>query len=343
MNCRAKILYLSLAALALGTVLPGCMQSSNDGPPPLSSPTFDRALALLQTQAHSPDPAVRSECIEALQVSRDPRAMDIIEQGLHDDDPGVRFSAAMAAGKRKASIVRPVLNTLVVHDPNGSVRAACIYALRQLGDDTHMSDLAATLDDPDSSTRANTALVLGMIGDPSAIQLLKTRKNEEDIRVKFELTSALARLGDEPSQQVIVAWAIDKYAEDQWNAMTVCADLPPEVGTSPLLLGLEDAPPKLGADVDRNLVQDLTTRRQLVAARSLAKMHNGAGSKVALDNLKSPVPNFRALAALALGEMLTSRQAPGLDPLLSDPDESVRRATAAAIINIYARAAEGQS
>jgi len=336
MNRRMLGVWIPLAAAIIG----GCA-SHEEGPPPLSSPTFDRALALLQTQAHSPDPVVRANCIEAVQASRDPRAMEIIEQGLHDDQWVVRFSAAMTAGKRKATAVRPVLNTLVTADPNGSVRVACIYALRMLGDTTHMNDLAKALVDPDPSTRANTALVLGMMGDDSAIPLLKGQQNEPDIRVKFELTSALARLGDTASQQVIVAWAVDKYAEDQWNAMTVCADLPREVGLSPLLLGLEDVPAKLPPDVDRNLVQDLTTRRQLVAARSLAKLHIGSGAKLALDNLKSPVPNFRALAALALGEMLDSRQAPGLEPLLSDPDDSVKRAAAAAVISIYARAAAG--
>jgi HEAT repeat protein len=91
---------------------------------------------------------------------------------------------------------------------------------------------------------------------------------------------------------------------------------------------------------DKEQVHLLTVRRQLVAARSLAKMRDGSGSTVALDNLKSPVPGVRALAALALGDMLTSWQAPGLDPELDDPDEGVRRAAAAAVIKIYARAAQ---
>jgi len=59
--------------------------------------------------------------------------MDIIEQGLHDPEWVVRFAAAMAAGQRKAAEVRPVLNTLVTTDPNLSVRAGCVYALRRLG------------------------------------------------------------------------------------------------------------------------------------------------------------------------------------------------------------------
>ena len=51
--------------------------------------------------------------------------------------------------------------------------------------------------------------------------------------------------------------------------------------------------------------------------------------------LHSGVASERVL--VALGDMLTSRQAPGLDSMLDDPDERVRRATAAAVVNIYAR------
>lgn len=313
--------------------------------PPLSSPTFDRALAILQTQASSPDPTIRANCIEALQVSHDPRATDIIEQGLHDKEWVVRFAAAMAAGKGKLSAVRPVLNTLVGHDPDGSVRVACIYALRQLGDSAHMSELAVALDSKEPSTRANAALVLGMLGDGSAIPLLQIHGDDPDVRVKSEITAALARLGDEASQQVIVAWAVEKFAEDQWNAMVVCDDLPPRIATSPLLLGLEDVPPgKLPADVDPEQVRELTIRRQLVAARSLAKMKYNVrrAAEVAIDNLKNPSPALRALAVLALGDMLSSTDAPKIDNMLDDADPKVRLAAAAAVINIYARAAQNQ-
>src|SRR5438874_1061292 len=84
-------------------------------------------------------------------------------------------------------------------------------------------ELALALQSKDPETRANTALVLGYLGDASAIPLLQQERDEPDIRVRFEITAALARLGNEAAQQVIVGWAVNRYAEDQWNAMTVCA------------------------------------------------------------------------------------------------------------------------
>ena len=108
MNRPLSILFL----LALPLSLSRCGLPGND-PEPLSSGTFEKALVILQTQAHAGSAEARANCVEALQASPDPRAMDIIEQGLHDGEWVVRFAAAMAAGQRKADGVRPVLNTLV--------------------------------------------------------------------------------------------------------------------------------------------------------------------------------------------------------------------------------------
>lgn len=332
-----------MAVVATVAGIYGCAAQRADDEP-LSGPTYERALALLRAESRTGDPAARANCIEALEVARDPRAMEAIEQGLHDREWVVRFASAMAAGKRRAESVRPVLNTMVTNDANRSVRVACIYALRRLGDATHMSELAGFLGSPDPEARANAALVLGLMGDASAIQLLKSGKDEPDIRVRFEITAAMARLGDASAQQVIVSWAVNRFAEDQWSAMMVCADLPAEVGKSPLLLGLQGTPAVQGTGLtalSQAQVRDLTTRRQLVAARSLAKLRVPDGVAVALDNLDNPDAGLRALAALALGEMLNSRQAPGLEKMLGDADARVQQAAAAAIVSIYARAGRG--
>jgi len=330
-----------LLVLALPLALSRCGAPAND-PEPLSSETFEKALAILQVQAHTGNADARANCIEALQVSADPRALEIIEQGLHDPEWVVRFAAAMAAGQRKAAMVRPVLNTLVTTDPNGSVRVGCIFALRRLGDETHMSDLAQTIESPDPAVRANTALALGKMGDDSAIPLLERHRNDDDVRVRFEITAALARLGDETAQKVVASESVNKYAEDQFTAMEVCADLPERVGSSPLLLGLGDAPPKVPPEMAAQVAY-LTTCRQLVAARSLAKMkyNNERAAELAINNRVSADPQLRALAALALGDMLSSREAVALDKMLEDPEESVRRAAAAAVVDIFARAAKG--
>jgi HEAT repeat protein len=316
-----------------------CCGDPHSGPEPLSSTTYEMAIATLQEQAHGGKPEARANCMEALQVTHDPRALEVIEQGLHDGEWVVRFAAAMSAGELRAAAVRPVLNTLLAADPNMNVRVGCIYALARLGDDSHVTELGRMIASADPGVRANTVLVLSKLG-PMSIPLLERYRDDPDVRVRFGITAALARLGDESAQKIIVSECINKFAEDQFNAMEVCADLPVNIGSSPLLLGLTDAPPTLPAGTDVAQVKFLTTYRQLVAARSLAKMkyNNEHAAELAINNRANEDPRLRVMAVMALGDMLTGWDAPKLEMMLRDPDEGVRRAAAAAVVNIYARA-----
>jgi HEAT repeat protein len=330
-----------MMAVAAAAVLGGCGVPREEEEP-LSSPTYERALAMLQEQAHSADPKVRANCIEALQAGRDPRGEEVIEEGLHDKDAGVRFVAAMAAGQRRvpSQAVRSRLNTLVTTDPDENVRVGCAFALRRLGDASHWNDLGAAMESRNWEVRANAALAVGMSGDREDRVLLEHYRNDPDVRVRFEITAALARLGNPEAQKVVVSECVSKFAEDQYHAMEVCAYLPQDVGVSPLLQGLTDTPPTLPPNTDAAQVKYLTTRRQLIAARSLAKLkyNNKRAAEVAIANAADPDPQLRALALLALGDMLTSREAPKLERFLADEDEGVRLAAAAAVVNIYGRA-----
>jgi HEAT repeat protein len=327
---------MAAAAVTLG----GCGGTPREDQEPLSSPTYERAMAMLQDQSHSADPKVRANCIEALQVGNDPRGEEVIEEGLHDKDAGVRFVAAMTAGQRKLEKVRPTLNTLVTADPDENVRMGCVYALRRLGDTSHWGDLGAAMESKNWEVRANAALVAGMGGDREDQALLEHYRNDADVRVRFEITAALARLGNPEAQRIVASESLNRYAEDQYHAMAVCAYLPQNVGVSPLLQGLSDVPPKLPPNTDVAQVNYLTTCRQLMAARALAKLkyNNKRAAEVAILNGNSPDPQLRALALLALGDMLTSPDAPKLDPFLVDEDNGVKLAAAAAVVNIYARA-----
>jgi hypothetical protein len=329
-----------LLMLAMPMAL-NCCNGGQSGREPLSSGTFEQALSILQAQAHSGDPAARANCIEAVAVSPDPRVVEMIDRGLHDKEASVRFAATLAAGERLAANVRPVLNTLVIHDPDLNVRVGCVYALWRLGDDTHLSMLGQTIASADRRVRANTALVLGKMGRSSAV-LLDRYRDDPDVAVRFAITAALARLGNPMAEQGVISESVNKFAEDRFNAMDVCADLPVDIASAPLLVGLGDG--KVPAGASRDAVY-LTTCQQLIAARSLAKMkyNSEVAAKVAIDNQDNLDPRLRALAVLALGEMLSSRNAPALDRMLKDPDESVRRAAAAAVVNIYARAARPKS
>ena len=335
MTQMKQLLLLGLGAGFLFAAA-GCVAATDtgEGPPSVAvarSASLERSIVLLQMQAQAQDPSTRANCIEAFQSLQDPRVASVIEQGLHDTQPVVRFAAAMVSGKRQELKFKPVLEKMAASDDSDSVRVAATYALRRLGDATNMNFLAQTLVSPDASTRANTAFVLGLLGDPTAVPLLLSRRSETDSRVKFEISAALARLGDPAARRVITSLALSKYAEDQWNALVVCGDLPAEVAGNPLLIGLKE--PLAIQDGTR----EQSVRRQLLAARSLGKQGSTQGGKMCVTYLKDPAPSLRGLAALALGEMLYPSEERVLEPLLKDPDEGVQRAAAAAIVQVWAR------
>jgi HEAT repeat protein len=335
---RASI-ALIIAAVTLGGLV-GCPAPDDKKPVTImgtKSVAYERAMITLRAHARDTDVTTRANCIEALQVSDDPRARSVLEQGLNDTSPMVRFVAAMSAGKRRELVVKPKLLALASGDPDTNVRVGAIYALYRLGDFTYMQELIKTIEDKNQSVRANTYMVLGMMGDKGNIPLIRkysaAEANDQSFRAKFELQAALARLGDDKAVEVITSMVYSKVAEDQWNALMVCPDLPEERVINALLWCLKNDLPIAGNP------HDIAARRRLIAARSLAKMNKMDGPKLAMNYLQDKEPELRGLAALALGEALNPLGEPHLSPLLDDPDDRVKIAASAAIVNIWSRMA----
>ena len=134
MKHRMRMLWMLPMALALS-----CCNNANDGPAPLSSETFEQALSILQAQFRLGSAEARANCLEALQVSRDPRVVDAL---------------ALLIG-------------------------LAIYALWRLGDESHVSELGQLIVATDPGVRANTALVLGKMGESSIVLLDRYRDDPD--------------------------------------------------------------------------------------------------------------------------------------------------------------------
>lgn len=298
---------------------------------------LEKAVGELQAQFKSGDAVTRANCVEGLQPLWDPRGTTVIAQALGDEEWVVRFAGAMAAGKRKLEELKPALERMVREDANEGVQVAAVYALRKMGEPGHEEVVRAALANRDPSVRASAAMVIGLRGNSSAMGLLQGRATEQDDRVRMETTVALARLGDAKAQEVITALAISKYHEDQMLAMEVCGDLTDGVSLRALAVGLQDPPKEILEKMTAD-ERGLLVRKQLVAARSLARRGSMVGAEVARAHLWDGDGEVRSLAALALGEILSPRGAlQRLGPLLDDKDAAVRRAAAAAVVKAYAR------
>jgi HEAT repeat protein len=300
---------------------------------------YERAMTTLLVYARDNDGTTRANCVEALEISDDPRVRGVIEQGLNDREPVVRFASAMAAGKRKDAVLKPKIAEMCQKELNPNVHIAAIYAWYRMGDipDDVLSYLLTSIKSDNESVRANTYMVLGLMGNKEYIRLVASRIGlENGLRARFEMQAALARLGDKRGIDPIIVYVWNKVADMEWNALVVCPDIKDDDRVYIALLTCLKS--KLPLEGDQ---RNLEIRRQLLAARSLAKMNKNNGLQFALDHLNDPAPDVRALAAFTLGEALNLNGEPRLVPLLDDKEATVRIAAAAGIVNIWTRMAQG--
>jgi HEAT repeat protein len=329
--------WKGVAGVVAVMMMAGCAESGSVAGTKLGTDVLDRAVGELQKQFQTGDEVTRANCVEAMQSLWDPRTTTMVTQALGDEKWVVRYAGAMAAGRRKLEELKPALERLAATDEHGGVRVAAVYALRRMGERGHVEVVQAALGDKDPAVRASAAMAIGMLGDSASISLLQGRASETDDRVRMETTVALARLGDREAQEVIVALAVSKYQEDQLLAMEVSGELTDGVSLGILKAGIADPP----AEVERQLpaeARGLILRKQLVAARALGKRGSMVGAEVARAHLWNGETEVRELAALALGEILSTRGAvQRLGPVLDDPDAGVRRAAAAGIVRAFAK------
>ncbi|MBT3200662.1 MAG: HEAT repeat domain-containing protein [Phycisphaerales bacterium] len=173
----------------------------------------------------------RFVAMEAIPKVLGAKAGPICKQALSDKSPEVRFAAAMGIGEIRYAPALEKLQTMAKYKVPGAERdagtyCAVIYALHQLGDQTHTSDLGEMLFDDVVPVRASAALVMGKMKLKAAIQPLKSALgNERDDAMKFELTRALARCGEKSSIRKLEAYTRDRFVDEQIIAIRALEEL----------------------------------------------------------------------------------------------------------------------
>ncbi len=208
----------------------------------------DKAIAILVEASRSDNAALRSNAIEAMQMQPE-RARPLIQRGLDDPNPAVRFAAVVAAGRLGFDAMRPALRPLV-HDTHPSVRAAAMYALRKLGERIDVTPLADMLASQDPGLRANVALILGLMGDDSAIPMLRQaggwpmpKVSEQRVAVvRIQIAEAMARLGDEGALTSLRAGIHSSIGEVRVVAINAIGELGDEKGAAMLQVLLDRQP-----------------------------------------------------------------------------------------------------
>ena len=268
----------------------------------------DEAIAILLDASRSANPALRSNAIEAMQMLPD-RARPLVQRGLADPNPAVRFAAAVTAGMLEfdslAAGVRPL-----VDDANPSVRAAAIYSLHKLGEPIDLTPLAQMLASQDPGLRSNVALILGLMGDASAIPMLAQagqrpmpRVGEQRVAVvRIQIAEAMAKLGDEGALVSLRAGAHSSIGEVRVVAINAIGALGDEKGAAMLQVLLERQPVEVRLAATGALAR--VARKQQFEQQSmgqwLSQMQDKARPMV-LTQSRSETQAHRSQAAWVLG------------------------------------------
>ncbi len=327
------------------SVLTGCAPSESVMVTDTTNAFID-ARATLRQAAEDGNPVTRSHAIEALTQTSGRRSGGLFIQALGDENPAVRFAAAMAVREVKYARAKPRLLKMAKDkklEPDKRVLCAVIHALHQFGNNEYTYALGELLFDKESEVRANAAMVMGRMGEPTAIGPLKTLlSDEQDPAVKLQIRESLAMLGDTRSQHLLEAYTKGYFLDLRLAAIPALAKTTPRRAMY-VLRGL--------------LANDKSPRVRIVAAGALAGLGeiDEAGYKLSLNAAGNPrrvlkdaygenrrikeieVKSLQRLAAISLGNMKRDIAVDALHPLLKSSDGGVRVAAAMGILKLLKR------
>jgi HEAT repeat protein len=328
-----------------GDVWSSKSSSSVSNPAALAVPTVhvtpedqnlrDTSIALLERAAVAPNALLRANALEAMQHAPDHLA-PLVQQGLVDENHGVRFISAMVIGDQEMVYLAHLLEPLL-RDPSESVRAAAIYGLHRCGHPVDLTPLAGMVLSDDPEVRGNAAMVLGRLGNPSAAPLIRQAVGRgmelvSEARVKMvdlQLAEALVELGDAHEIEVIRAalFAPPEQGELTALACMICGRLNDHrVVPNLVRLARQTGQSQQPAEV------------RMTAVWALAQIDPGqATMDVPLAYVGDPQFQLRAQAALTLGAIGDPAALPRLATLLDDNSPLVQVAAAGGILQIEQR------
>lgn len=298
----------------------------------------ERAIALLEESARSDRPEVRANAIEALLLVPG-RARPVIEQGLGDENLGVRTVALMGAGRLRLESSEPRIRELL-HDESPYVKSAAIFALVRLGKPVDRTPLAkALLSNEKIAIRAHAASILGELEDRSSIPMLQQASVQRDpfassselSLMRLQIAEALVKLGENEQIETLNA-ALFPARPDAIEGAVLAATMLGELkaaSSSDLLRNIaaqEQRGP--GGSVEPAMPPEF----RLAAAGSLAQMGDDSGLFVAEQYREHPSELMRAQTAHTFGHIGGGRGLAALESLVGDQSEIVRVSAAAGLV-----------
>ncbi|MBI3288113.1 MAG: HEAT repeat domain-containing protein [Elusimicrobia bacterium] len=119
-----------------------------------------------------------------------------IRLSLEDGDPNVRWTAAQLLFNIRDPQIAPILEHMLVQDPDTDVRLKVISLFKGREDLARLGSLVRGLNDIDKSVRIASLQALGDIGDPSVSTWVTALLRDVEADVRVEALRTLARFQD---------------------------------------------------------------------------------------------------------------------------------------------------
>ncbi len=157
---------------------------------------------IINTLEQDESSTVKMECIRALTMIRDPKAIPSLIKMLKDDNASVRSAAAIALGTLKAS---EALNSLLqaLHDINTEVRINAIDSISEIGNTQVLKSMYTALQDPEALVRRHAAGALGILGNKDSVPYLIKMLDDQDAITKMMAAWSLGEIGESALDSLI--------------------------------------------------------------------------------------------------------------------------------------------
>jgi len=312
-------------------LIPGCEQPASSRADsafllPAGGELQTTARQIILEGLRDPSPQVRTNAIEVVATTGDPRLAPRVQTLLSDEAVPVRFEAALAVGDLKYG---PAANDVarLLTDANPNVQIAASYAMTKLGYPEYYKAICKAVVSEDQTVRANAALLLGKSGRQEGLRYLYWALRREDSadKVVLQAGESIAMLGDHRIYPKLWAQLISAYADDRWIGIRAMG-----------ALGTDEARNALIAMLD-----DRVLEVRLAAAEQLGRLGETMGEPNVLEVFEKRMTagldaqsqeRIKVFTALAIGEIGTERLAKYLPQLLQDPSKPVRLAAAKAVL-----------